>query len=138
MKTLISLILSAFILVSVVPAVSAHDHSQQNEHAQHHEMKADHACPMHPEVTGQKGDTCPKCGMNLTAMKASSHKGQSCDNCPHHKAAAQGDGVSADTHACPMNAEITGKEGDTCPKCGMNLEPMQAKADTKPAVHHKH
>ena len=23
------------------------------------------ACPMHPEVTGKKGDKCPKCGMAL-------------------------------------------------------------------------
>ena len=28
---------------------------------------ADHifACPMHPEITGKEGDTCPKCGMKL-------------------------------------------------------------------------
>jgi len=28
---------------------------------------ADHvfACPMHPEITGKEGDTCPKCGMML-------------------------------------------------------------------------
>ena len=129
MKTLISLILSAFILVSIVPAVSAHEHSQEQKHAQHHEMKADHACPMHPEVTGEKGDTCPKCGMNLTAVKSASN-GQSCDNCPHHKGGAHKHGATADTHACPMNPAITGNEGDTCPKCGMNLEPMQAKADT--------
>ncbi|RTY89848.1 DUF3347 domain-containing protein [Flavobacterium sp. GT3R68] len=25
-----------------------------------------YACPMHPEVTGHKGDKCPKCGMELT------------------------------------------------------------------------
>jgi hypothetical protein len=25
-----------------------------------------YACPMHPEVTGNKGDKCPKCGMALT------------------------------------------------------------------------
>lgn len=25
-----------------------------------------YACPMHPEVTGHKGDKCPKCGMKLT------------------------------------------------------------------------
>ncbi|WP_420028932.1 heavy metal-binding domain-containing protein [Shewanella benthica] len=75
--------------------------------------------------------------MNLTAVTSASNS-QSCNNCPHHKASAHEQGMSADTHACPMNAEITGKEGDTCPKCGMNLEPMQAKADTKPAVHHKH
>jgi len=24
------------------------------------------ACPMHPEVTGKKGEDCPKCGMELT------------------------------------------------------------------------
>lgn len=27
--------------------------------------EAAYACPMHPEVTGKKGDTCPKCGMDL-------------------------------------------------------------------------
>lgn len=25
-----------------------------------------YACPMHPEVTGNKGDKCSKCGMALT------------------------------------------------------------------------
>lgn len=25
-----------------------------------------YACPMHPEVTGKKDDTCSKCGMELT------------------------------------------------------------------------
>lgn len=28
-----------------------------------------YACPMHPEVTGKKGDTCYKCGMNLKEVK---------------------------------------------------------------------
>ncbi|MEZ4930183.1 MAG: heavy metal-binding domain-containing protein [Chitinophagales bacterium] len=27
-----------------------------------------YACPMHPEVKGQKGDTCSKCGMDLEAV----------------------------------------------------------------------
>ncbi|HEX8332032.1 MAG TPA: heavy metal-binding domain-containing protein [Segetibacter sp.] len=26
------------------------------------------------------------------------------------------------TYACPMHPDVTGKEGDTCPKCGMKLE----------------
>lgn len=32
-----------------------------------HDGGGDHvfACPMHPEVTGKEGDTCPKCGMKL-------------------------------------------------------------------------
>jgi len=34
----------------------------------HSKMKEDkmYACPMHPEVTGKKGDKCTKCGMVLT------------------------------------------------------------------------
>lgn len=28
-----------------------------------------YACPMHPEVTGMKGDTCPKCGMDLEVVE---------------------------------------------------------------------
>lgn len=31
----------------------------------HTEHSAIYACPMHPEVTGHKGDKCPKCGMDL-------------------------------------------------------------------------
>lgn len=29
------------------------------------EVSEVYACPMHPEVTGKKGDKCTKCGMNL-------------------------------------------------------------------------
>ncbi|HEX8269602.1 MAG TPA: heavy metal-binding domain-containing protein [Flavobacterium sp.] len=29
------------------------------------------SCPMHPEVTGNKGDICPKCEMKLTEPVAS-------------------------------------------------------------------
>jgi hypothetical protein len=31
----------------------------------HTEHSNEYACPMHPEVTGHKGDKCPKCGMSL-------------------------------------------------------------------------
>lgn len=27
------------------------------------------------------------------------------------------------TYACPMHPEVTGKEGDKCSKCGMDLTP---------------
>lgn len=30
------------------------------------------------------------------------------------------------TYSCPMHPEVTGKEGDTCPKCGMKLEHSDA------------
>lgn len=31
--------------------------------------EAVYACPMHPEVTGIKGDKCPKCKMDLEEKK---------------------------------------------------------------------
>lgn len=34
----------------------------------HTEHSPAYACPMHPEVTGQKGDKCEKCGMVLRAL----------------------------------------------------------------------
>lgn len=30
-------------------------------------------CPMHPDVTGKAGDTCPKCGMKLTPKKGATN-----------------------------------------------------------------
>ena len=68
-----------------------------------------YACPMHPEVTGKAGDTCPKCKMDLVSTSAVST--------PADSNAA---------YACPMHAEVTGKAGDKCPKCGMALEPAKA------------
>jgi len=75
MKTFISLVLSAFILVSMTTTVNAQQSQQHNNHGVHHSdnqsTKSDnYVCPMHPEVTGQQGDTCPKCGMTLMPMQA--------------------------------------------------------------------
>jgi hypothetical protein len=36
-----------------------------HQHANHDSA---YACPMHPEVKGNKGDKCPKCGMALTLL----------------------------------------------------------------------
>ncbi|MEO7989286.1 MAG: heavy metal-binding domain-containing protein [Chryseolinea sp.] len=38
-------------------------------------------------------------------------------------------------YACPMHPEITGKEGDSCSKCGMKLEAVKVDS-TK--VEHQH
>ncbi len=34
-------------------------------------------------------------------------------------------------YACPMHPEVTGKEGDTCSKCSMKLEPVKNADTTK-------
>ena len=41
---------------------------------------------------------------------------------PETKAEVKTDTMHAHVFACPMHPEITGKEGDKCPKCGMALE----------------
>ena len=50
-----------------------------------------------------------------------------CNNTSKEKTSSETTSVkSADEHAhtfaCPMHPEVTGKEGDDCPKCGMKLE----------------
>ena len=52
--------------------------TEQHEDAdgEMHEKGMDtYACPMHPEITGKKGDKCSKCGMKLTAMAEDEHAG---------------------------------------------------------------
>jgi protein-arginine kinase activator protein McsA len=39
-----------------------------------------YACPMHPDVTGQKGDKCPKCGMDLKEVKKTSESAPTSSN----------------------------------------------------------
>lgn len=45
------------------------DKSKINRKVKQNEMGAMYACPMHPEVTGQKGSKCSKCGMDLVEKK---------------------------------------------------------------------
>jgi len=42
--------------------------------------------------------------------------------------------TTAVAYVCPMHADVTGKEGDACSKCGMKLEAAKS-ADT---TEHKH
>lgn len=78
MKNIIfSAVLMAFVLTSCNEKNK--DTGTNNSETMHHDstmvghdsktMESDskmYACPMHPEVTGKKGDKCSKCGMDLT------------------------------------------------------------------------
>ncbi len=37
------------------------------------EMTAKASCPMHPEITGEEGDKCSKCGMALVLNESAEH-----------------------------------------------------------------
>lgn len=65
MKTLTNLALIAFLLTSTNVFATATPHEHQHDNANPQQQAQTYVCPMHPEVTGNKGDTCPKCGMDL-------------------------------------------------------------------------
>jgi FtsP/CotA-like multicopper oxidase with cupredoxin domain len=70
-----------------------------------------YACPMHPEVTGEATDRCPRCGMKLLAVAAPT------------------------SYVCPMHPEVVAETADRCPKCGMKL--VDARLAAAPAhAHH--
>lgn len=56
-------------LLSLVLTIASCKDNKANASNDNKEMVADnelYSCPMHPEVTGKKGDTCTECGMKLT------------------------------------------------------------------------
>ena len=64
---------SASVLVTSCGSKGAQQEEQAQEPAEEQapatEEEMAYACPMHPEITGKKGDTCSKCGMDLEEVK---------------------------------------------------------------------
>lgn len=58
-----AIIMSAFLAVSLV---SCNHKTKEAENVTQSDSTQIFSCPMHPEVTGKKGDECSKCGMDLT------------------------------------------------------------------------
>ncbi|MBN1603548.1 MAG: heavy metal translocating P-type ATPase [Chitinispirillaceae bacterium] len=67
---------------------------------------SEYTCPMHPEVRSTCSGSCPKCGMALEPVRASSN---------HTKT----------EWTCPMHPEVIRSAPGSCPICGMALEPKK-------------
>lgn len=144
MKLLLAMLTLVFGALIAAPGTLAADMAESHPHHSHHAgEQATHACPMHPDVTGQPSDDCPKCGMKLSQKLATSGEA-----CPMHAKMAgdkQGDCTKCKkkhrhaahkaTHACPMHADVTRQPSDDCPKCGMKLS---QKISDDMAKGHKH
>jgi len=70
MKTNI-LLLTAALTFAVLPAIAQNGHETKSAPATSPAAQK-YTCPMHPEVISDKPGKCPKCGMNLVLVKASS------------------------------------------------------------------
>jgi hypothetical protein len=99
-----NLILSAIIMASVFTSCDSKTEKPDTATPQNPtvQQQPTHACSMHPEITGFKGDKCSSCNMEMSEM-------------------AHYDENSAQMYACSMHQEVTGKKGDKCSKCGMEL-----------------
>ena len=69
MKTLF---LTAFLAITIVSCNNKAKETETNSTENKESSNELFACPMHPEVTGKKGEKCSKCGMELTEPVAQS------------------------------------------------------------------
>lgn len=62
------LMIPVFLMVTLFAACDTTTTNKKTNNAAQPETKKEQlfACPMHPEVTGKKGDKCTNCGMELT------------------------------------------------------------------------
>ncbi|GIU01722.1 hypothetical protein C9I43_17240 [Shewanella morhuae] len=65
MKNLTNLALMTLLLINTSVFATAAPHEHQHGNLSPQLQAQTYICPMHPEVVGTKGDTCPKCGMDL-------------------------------------------------------------------------
>ncbi|MCL4366825.1 heavy metal translocating P-type ATPase [Patescibacteria group bacterium] len=86
--------------------------------------KKEYTCPMHPEVQNTKEGKCPKCGMNLVEQDTKIYQAMRQKTNPAHileKTAQKNRGV---LYTCPMDPDVVLDSPGNCPKCGMELVPM--------------
>lgn len=62
-----NVILSATLLAFVLVSCNQSNKQEDNKTSETTETATQlYACPMHPEVQGKEGESCSKCGMELT------------------------------------------------------------------------
>ena len=83
-----------------------------------------YTCPMHPEVISDKPGQCPKCGMNLVLMAVS--PATATNSTPSNtNSLSETKPADKQRYFCPMHPEVVSDEPGKCPKCGMDLVPLE-------------
>jgi len=66
-KSVTASLFTATLVLSLL-FTACNNSQNKDSHHEHSDHEEAYACPMHPEVTGKKGDKCPECGMDLVAV----------------------------------------------------------------------
>ena len=117
-----------------------HDHAVRVSHPEDGQALAApiaYTCPMHPEVRQAGPGKCPKCGMFLEPVGASSdhahghadkHQGHAATAPAMRPAAAPAAAQAGHDveYTCPMHPQVRQMGPGNCPICGMALEPLVA------------
>lgn len=111
------------------------------------QIRLEYVCPMHADVVQDQPGSCPKCGMTLMPRETQAIPGASHANHQTTSTAADKPAAVQDQHnqhkmhvdaeySCPMLPEVVQSEPGSCPKCGMNLELKETKAESTHEHHH--
>lgn len=110
------------LLVGVLPSCNRQAGQEQMVH-----------CPMHPTYISDRPGDCPICGMRLVPIereggRAGSPAGMPGETRAGTPAGTNRGGTTAAGYVCPMHPEVTSESAGRCPKCGMDLVPVEREA----------
>lgn len=85
-----------------------------------------YTCPMHPEVQSARPGKCPKCGMELIKKQETGNKKQEIVQKHSYplKPTTENRLPVSRLYTCPMDPDVISEKPGKCPKCGMDLVPM--------------
>lgn len=100
MKTLF---LTAFLAITIVSCNNKAKETETNSTENKESSNELFACPMHPEVTGKKGEKCSKCSMELTEPVAQSKPDKNTQQPGLNNSKAKVGVLDADTPVAPSD-----------------------------------